>query len=407
MAVHEDPKSLFEPTSLNESDRPASSAQKIADPGTDAPEVDQSVYAPQLYPLPEGLQVWLSYITACQLLTPLQRPLGEDPELFRNTEPPYPRETAIEKEAPPIRRVLDRKFPRKFIITGVLLLLAVVSISMGVGVWHHSQRSSSSSTSASTASPTASSSTPIGTSSPMLPPLVNGALNDTSLAAVSTSDGNRHLVFQDINGTLRHAQFSVATNDWLPTINFVVTQQQPRKSTPITVIEAFSIDPESGTDLNIYFVDTNNTLAATQYTTQAEASICVLDSAALLNQSILVSTSAKSLSVARIPSNDSNVVPTVPNSTIVQDEYLLFYENPTNNVSVLHGLYFLLAGLAGRNSVTADSFTDGWAWKNVSDLFYSENPSAWDGGWINAPFSATFDAIDPGFSAYFFNPESI
>ena len=39
-------------------------------------------------------------------------------------------------------------------------------------------------------------------------------LNDTSLAAVSTSDGNRHVFFQDASWNIRECVFTLSTGKW-------------------------------------------------------------------------------------------------------------------------------------------------------------------------------------------------
>ena len=280
-----------------------------------------------------------------------------------------------------VRRTFQRKFQRKPLLIGILFGLVIVSIGLGggLGLGLHNQQASSTSASASTASPSRS-------------PLVNGALKDTSLASLLTADGNRHLFFQDVNGTLRRAQFSVATNSWLPSIDFILTLQQPRNHTPISAIQV-----PIGMSMNIYYVDVNDTLSVVQYSNSGGNMGTLSGPGVLLNlqnETIPVSSSARSLSVSRIPSNDSNAVPSIPNSTNVQDEYLLFYENPNNSVSVMHGHYFFTES------------SDGWTWKIAGELFFSEQSGISNGSRPSAPFS-TILIDDLYLQGNFYNSEPV
>ena len=256
------------------------------------------------------------------------------------------------------------------------LVIVAIGLGGGLGLGLHNPQASNSSASASTVSPSQ-------------PPLVNGALKDTSLASTSTADGNRHVFFQDINGTLRHAQFSAATNGWLPSIDFLLTEQQPRNHTPISAIQALPLDDRDA-EINIYFVDVNDTLSAVQYSISP---VGLLGAADLLNETIPVSSSARSLSVSRLLSNGSNI----------EDEYLLFYENPNNGVSVMHGQYINALKAEGGGQ---KAYAYVWAWNNVSELFYLEDPDELDGSRLSAPFSVIF-SDDGSLFGNFYNSESI
>ena len=266
-----------------------------------------------------------------------------------------------------------------------------IGLGTGLGVGLRSQQTASSPASQST-----SSIVPSNTSPPILK---NGVLNDTSLTSAVTPDGNRHLVFQDINGTLRHAQFSTTTGSWLPSIDFVFTQRRPKNHAPLaaTAISSLETGPIAY-PLLICFIDSTDSLTTTQYPYKESTY------ATLLNESIPVAHDTRSLSISRIPSsNDSEADPT-SSSIVVRDEYLLFYETPTNGLALLHGLYFLTDKAVSNTNET--EIVDGWAWKNASDLLYSDGLSEFEAP-ISAPFAASYDNQTFGFYAYFCNSKSI
>ena len=123
-------------------------------------------------------------------------------------------------------------------------------------------------------------------SSSTAPTFTRGALNDTSLAAVLTSDGNRHLFLQDINGTLRHAVFSSVENLWLSNVDYLLpddTFSPPRLGTPITTIYPSAINNDFETIL-VYYVNVENTLSLIYYDTSAGK----VDSSDILNRSIAI-----------------------------------------------------------------------------------------------------------------------
>ena len=61
-------------------------------------------------------------------------------------------------------------------------------------------------------------------------------LNDTSLATVILSNGDRRLFFQDLSGSIRQAFYSSATQQWRAVVGSVVASDA-RNHTPIAVID--------------------------------------------------------------------------------------------------------------------------------------------------------------------------
>ena len=61
-------------------------------------------------------------------------------------------------------------------------------------------------------------------------------LNDTSLAIVILSNGDRRLFFQDLSGSIRQAFYSPATQQWRADVGYVVASNA-RNHTPIAVID--------------------------------------------------------------------------------------------------------------------------------------------------------------------------
>ena len=69
-------------------------------------------------------------------------------------------------------------------------------------------------------------------------PVPHGILNDTSIAAMSMSDGDRHIFFQDSTGTIRQAIYTVTTNQWASPLSLVVATDA-KNNTPLAPV----VDP--------------------------------------------------------------------------------------------------------------------------------------------------------------------
>ena len=206
----------------------------------------------------------------------------------------------------------------------------------------------------------------------------HGALNDTSLASVTTDDGNRHLFFQDINGTLRHVEFSHALNMWSTDSDLIHTKRPPRLYTPLTAISVVSPDAEA---INIYYFDVNDRLAATRY----QHGYGYLDkSIDILNSSFPVSSKSRSLSVIRVDSDlDSlskcrNRGPKANGFSCWYD-FLLFFEDHSGKLTVLHGKNDFKARYHNPGYEEAST----WVWHDLSKPFRAQIPEDFS---VGSPF---------------------
>ena len=223
-------------------------------------------------------------------------------EPVHDTGPPYLREQH------PIELSAAKKSYRKAILLGVIILMLVAAVGLGIGLGVTRSKSN-------TSSPPA--------------PLTHGAMNDTSLASLVTMDNDRHIFFQDVNGTLSSRQ-----REWLPSVDYVHTQQKPRNNTPIATWE---LSANSGTVILVYFVVEDNTLAAVRYRSSGVFDYMGSESSSmgsLLNRSLSVPNGTRSLSLSTALSNQTLNLSTSP-STISAG--YLYFEDPTHNVTVLEG----------------------------------------------------------------------
>ena len=228
---------------------------------------------------------------------------------------------------------------------------------------------------------------PSNSSSSLIQP-IHGALNDTSLAAISENNGDRHLFFQDVNGTIRHVVFSQSLNAWSPTVEYIPTERQPRLHTPLAVDFADGVP----TYIVIFYADTNDTLAAIEYSVAAQESA---SSSILLNDSFAISRDSRSLTISRLHWNKNAADQTNQNSeTQLWQEWLLIYSSPSSTITFLYGNTYI-TDLSG-NSLTT------WEWQNVSQPFYAQsNPN----GRLGEPFFAGRTS-DDNMIGHFFNPQS-
>ena len=238
------------------------------------------------------------------------------------------------------------------------MVILTISLGIGLGVGLPASRSSSPSTTSTTSGPS---------------PLIHGVLNDTSLAASMTSDNNRHLFFQDVNGSLRYIVFSQSLGAWSNNIYIIQTPQQPKLHTPLSVFRM------SWTVFIVSFADIDNNLVAFTYC--AYPATC-LSAPNLFNSSYPMLPSSRSLNIVplqshldQVPTNSSGY-----NRTYLLDDLLLFYSSPSNSVTVLHGSFVHL-GVSVNGSLD-----ETWIWRNVTDLIYPRGP---DNSPLNSPlFSA-------------------
>ena len=228
--------------------------------------------------------------------------------------------------------------------------MVILAISLGIGLEVGLPKSR-----------TSSQPSPNSTFSPSEP--VHGVFNDTSLAVIMTPDDNRHLFFQDINGSLRRTVFSQSLGTWSKNADFIQTPQQPRLRTPLSVYR-MNLVP-----FILCYADINDTLVAFQY---YPPPILLNSPHALFDSSYLTLPSGRSLNIvplqSHVPQGPKNNSST--NRTLILDNFLLFYSSPSNNVTVLHG---------------SENLNDTWTWQNVTESFHPQGPN-------NNSLSSTFAA---------------
>lgn len=239
------------------------------------------------------------------------------------------------------------------IVTCVTLLAIALAVGLGVGLQHGALSAA--------AAPTLA---PIPTPSPSLK---NGILDDTSLAAVTTMDGNRHVFFQDINGSLRHTVFERSSEVWLNDAEYIITSSQPRNLTPLAAVVLYLGANEF---TGLFFINTEDLVAAVGFA----GSGTLLGSKDLMNSSISVAPHSRTLSVAQMRPSQGNA------SREAIAEAILLYEAPNHNITTLRG--YLIPGF----SDTVDS-PYRWWWQNVSEAVYSSISSK-SNTWLSPPVAA-------------------
>ena len=303
--------------------------------------------------------------------------MSKAPEFFRDAlstlphpDDDYPKEWVNDT----VNTVTQSRRPwRRLRIPLFLAIIIVIALGVGLGVEIPAHQSASNSSS-SRAQPT------------------HGALNDTSLAATADLNGNRHLFFQDINGTIRHAIFSHSLDAWSDTIEFIPAERQPKLYTPIAVAWLAVLPPAPY--IAIFYVDINNNLAATEYSVAAERYV---SPSVLLNNSFAVSPDSQSLSISRLHWTENATDQSSQNNQtqVWQEwqEYLLAYSSPSDNVTFLYGI--------NRVTNVTGNVVSTWEWQNVSQPFYAQsNPN----GWLSEPFFTSL-LSNGTFFGHFFNPQ--
>ena len=211
--------------------------------------------------------------------------------------------------------------------------------------------------------------------------LTNGAIKESSIATVLATDGSRHLFFQDINGSLRHAIYSQAINSWLASVDFIITDSRPRNHTPIAALpteNAFGAD-----GFYLFFVNTDD-IAVSQEWSMMYLNQITFDP--LKGTFWNVAPATRSISVTRLLSNVSEFrdIPPPDPGIVMTDEALLFFEAPNGNLTVFYGI---ISFWYDKHITT----TSGWSWRNVTDEFHAASIGSGLGlkgsDWIAAPFA--------------------
>lgn len=248
-------------------------------------------------------------------------------------------------------------------VTACTALLSIgLGVGLGIGLRHNDSSSSSSDSNSPSNAPstlsTSLSSSVVPSSTPA--PAIQGILNDTSLAAVTSNDGNRHLFFQHFNGSLRHTVHDHAVNAWTNNVDFVATPSVPQMHTPLAAV---NIEYALG-QIHLFYVGMNGSLAAALYQTSGEYTGNLVP----MNGSFLAAAGTRSLSVTTRSFQNGT-------STTA----MMLYEAPNGNITVLRG------------SFTVGGPLTQWIWQNVSEAVYSSLKES--DLWLSPPVSALYSGI--------------
>lgn len=161
------------------------------------------------------------------------------------------------KERPPSPRILKPALNRPLMVIA-LIVAAAIAVGVGVGIWRHREHAPHQSSTvircgvradlipslAHFYSPPAPQSHNIS-----ITPAAQFILNDTSLAALSLSNGERHLFFQDNTGRIRRAIRTESNNQW-STSPYLNLGSKPKNYTPL-VATVYEEVEGAGTGANV------------------------------------------------------------------------------------------------------------------------------------------------------------
>ena len=231
------------------------------------------------------------------------------------------------------------------------------------------------------------------------PIIRNGILNDTSIAAITTQDGNRHIFFQDFNGSLRHTSFDQSANSWLPVSQYIQTDAVPRKFTPLAVVEIDQANyfSDTGPIMSIFLTTMNNSLANVKYAMPG-----LTEGTDMMNGSFLLAPNSRTLSVTQTV-NNANL------SVAANPEIILAYEDLSHNITTFYGNYTYIYH-------PDDGAFEEWIWQNVSQPVGSAIASRSD-TWRGSPIaisvmSENTDEQNPNITSThvcfaYFNPDAL
>ena len=278
-----------------------------------------------------------------------------------------------------------------FALLAISILALALGLGLGLGIKSRSDQPSAPSSSSTSASSSIQTSTASGSTSGATPVPTKGIQNDTYIAAVTTSDSNRHIFFQDVNGSIKHmvtAQ-SGGSAQWVNTADTVQTSSTPRNSTPLAVVR-FNRNVAFPDFMHLFFINSDSQITATYF--EADGGTEFTPG----NVSIPVATNSTTLSI-------SQVTPAGSDNGSGYTEIVLLYEAQNGNITILNGVF---------NSTALGS--GNWTWRDVSDTVeaaVSDPP----GTYLQPPLGSYISEYSnpgghypaPSLGIYFFNPASL
>ncbi|MCJ1382359.1 hypothetical protein MMC17_005472 [Xylographa soralifera] len=293
------------------------------------------------------------------------------PEIAYSRVLPQVRAVGLDKEVLSFPAILlPRTGLSKFIITSVILIIVIcVGVGTGVGIEKHATQSESGVSASTTttrllSSTISTTTTTLSKSSPTTSPPIHKILNDTSVAAVTLTNGDQRLFFQDTSGAIRESIYNFAADQWeADTGNIIATDA--RNNTPIATFDIMS-EPQSGNSdawLNHEEVCQEPSLSPLRRRTEY-------------------------LQIFMFYIIQNTILPIIPigaNETIASMQAFLVYENTHGNVSVINNIN-LWSLLDHPNQPT---------WEDIAEPLYDAYPGD---GTINsiaaAASPAGFDSLN-------------
>ena len=199
----------------------------------------------------------------------------------------------------------------------------------------------------------------------------HGVLSDTSLSAIETLDGNRHLFFHDKNGSIRHVTFGQSINSWISQSDYVYTNVIPKNHTPISTIPITTEGNRTDSapnEVHLFYIGLNDTVQAVSIFTGEP-----VYSSPAFTTTLPVASKTRSLVVSQLNVTHANTFA----------EAALFFEAPNGNITIMHGLYY---------GISTFSRTLNWTWHNASDTIY--DIVGQHDVWLTTPFSSTPAAFE-------------
>ncbi|KAL9037531.1 MAG: hypothetical protein Q9180_003664 [Flavoplaca navasiana] len=281
--------------------RPSSSGTE-SDEAANAPEVDRTVLAPEW----RGDNIAPEVTPECAM----QVFFDNSPPEATDVEPPDEINNSLSSIAPNYRKARRTRIILALVAT--ITILTALGIGLGLGLSHRKRPE-----------PNVAANSTITNQVAAKP--FHSMADDTAIAAVTLSNGNRQVFFQEESGYIRRALYSAEAGIWQTSINsnprsadLTTSILFAKKSTPLAA--AVMREDSSGIEtVSLFYVGRHdNHLSCLDWQPNGEHSLCLID----LRQSLLAADS-RQISATWITNNG--------NSQCV----LLIYPDPSQKLNIL------------------------------------------------------------------------